>query len=320
MAIAKHLSARQFVSIVLACTLAWLGIGIVSELSLGTFRPWLQGYRFAGIFHPNIMGVNCALLIMASLYLVVVGARLKNGLLHVIAGVTFAFLLLTGSRTALGAMLVSIAALWFITAPASKKLVYLLFPGLVVVFVGVAAGLGAFEDFADVIAMGRNDSEMSSLTGRVPLWQELLNNYLPLNPLAGHGYGAFWTENHIAEISHYQTWAVYHAHSTYIDLVLNVGLIGAALYLTGMVLAFLSASRLEARHVRGGYGFVVMMIVYGLTAGLLESHVGSTWFFSFFGVCGICYLVFRDDRETQSASPDTESPRIRAQSFARTAT
>ena len=84
-AVAQRVSPRQFAWLVFACTLTWLGVGILAELSHGTFQPWQPGYRFNGVFYPNIMAGNCLLLIVSSFYLSSV-AHTNKRLLQAIGG------------------------------------------------------------------------------------------------------------------------------------------------------------------------------------------------------------------------------------------
>jgi exopolysaccharide production protein ExoQ len=295
MAIAKRCSARQFVWIILCCTFTWLCLGICSELCLGTFQPWHEDYRFAGIFHPNTMGVNCALLTLAALYLAT-GEQRAGKWLYGVAAVASVFLLLTGSRTALAAMIASFAVVWYLTAPTKRKLAFATVTLLVALVGWIAASSGALGDPAAVIALGRTDSDATSLTGRVPLWEELLSDYLPPQQFVGYGYGAFWSEDRIVEISSSQGWSVPHAHSTYIDFVLNTGYIGAALCISVMVVALFAATRLETQNARRGFGFLGMILVFVMTGGLIETYIGFTWFTSFFVFTSICFLFYHDDQ------------------------
>lgn len=307
-AIAKRTSVRQFVWIVFACTLSWLVLGIVSELAHGTFRPFEVGHRFAGIFHPNIMGVNVAILTLSTLYLAT-GANRRNWLLVCFALVCVIFLLLTRSRTSLAAMLGSVATYWIVMAPAPRKYFYTLLGGMAIAGVTLAVGLGIFSISADWASMGRQVDDPESLTGRLPLWQELLDKYLPQSPLVGHGYGAFWSADRIAGMSRTQAWEPSHAHSSYLDLALNVGLVGAALCVAAMALAALTALRREALHAGSGYGFIAMIVAFVTIAGITETYIGMTWFLSFFGVCGVCYLLFDNEHEPVIRSRPVESLR-----------
>ena len=292
-AIATRASPRQFAWLVFACTLTWLGVGIVAEVAHGALQPWQAGYRFKGIFHPNIMSVNCAMLILASLYLSG-GLTTKKRLLYAIAAIAFVFLLLTGSRTAIGAVFVSYGAVSMITGSLAKKLLFAGVAALALLFVASGQLLDAFDISADWVSMGRQDHDIDSLSSRVPLWQELTNVYVAQKPLQGFGYGAFWTPAHITAIERSQGWNAPYAHCTYIDMLLSVGVIGLILFLLGMLLSFAKAAWLELRHKDAGYGFIAMVIACVLADGTMETTFGATLFMSFFGICAICYLLVYD--------------------------
>ena len=92
----------------------------------------------------------------------------------------------------------------------------------------------------------------------------------------------FGTQIASTEVSKSQAWMTSHAHSTYIDLVLNVGYVGAALCVLAMVMAVVAGLRREGHPAGAGYGFIAMIVVFGLASGLLETYIGNTWFLSFF--------------------------------------
>lgn len=309
-AIAHRASPRQFAWLVFICALSWLGLGILAELSLGTLQPWESGYRFHGLFHPNVMSAACAFVIMSSLYLSDWGRATKRLLLP-IGGTALVFLVLTGSRTGLGALLLSLVVVSLIEASVPKRLFFAGAVGLAVVCTLFASGLGEFNISTDWAVMGRHDDEMATLTGRVPLWQELLNTYVRERPLEGHGYGAFWTPTHITDVADSQGWSPAYAHSTYVDLLLSIGVIGTILYLSAMVLAFVRASRLEVRYVKAGYGFIAMVIAYVLVDGALETTFGATSFTSFFGICAVCFLIFHADPDEALCGVERRTQRRR---------
>jgi oligosaccharide repeat unit polymerase len=317
LAIARRTSGRQFVWFVFTCSLAWLCLGLLAELSLGTFRPFSAGHRFAGVFHPNMMGVNAALLVLAAYYLATTGDRRRRLVVIAIGVVALVFLVLTRSRTSISAMLLAIATMWLFTAPVTRKVGHVLFMTVVAMGISTAVALGMFQLSTTSLSMGRTDNEIDSFTGRVPLWQVLVNDYVPDNAMLGYGYGAFWSADRIAEISKSQNWATTHAHSTYIDLVLNVGCVGAALCLAIMVLALSASLRREVASPGSGMGFVAMLIVFGLASGVLETYIGHTWFLTFFGITGVCYLVCggrlesRDEVSCGATSPTIDVMPIR---------
>jgi exopolysaccharide production protein ExoQ len=80
---------------------------------------------------------------------------------------------------------------------------------------------------ADVLSVFGKDA---SLTGRVPLWSSLAVS-IAQRPLLGYGYGAFWVNSNpeMLRIWSLNTWQPPNAHNGFIDLILDLGLVGLAL-------------------------------------------------------------------------------------------
>src|SRR3546814_5554100 len=92
----------------------------------------------------------------------------------------------------------------------------------------VVAGGELGSSAQNAISLGREDpgsGDPTSLTGRVPLWSVLIEHYVSDRPLLGHGFQGFWTPRHIVEVSAYQDWAIVFAHSAYVDMLLDLGLL-----------------------------------------------------------------------------------------------
>lgn len=281
-AIARWITPRQLVSIVGACAAAWMGVGVVAELAHGTLRPWESGYRFAGVLHPNEMGMVCALALFSALYL---RQSTRQARWWLLAAVAVALMALTASRTALAASAVVLALAWLVSAR----------PGHIVVGVLAAVSLGALAALLivnEAVTLTpaaqtlRLEEGGSSLSGRAELWTEL-KAYMANRPIEGYGYKSFWTDERIVE----EASAALSAHSLYIDLMLNVGLVGAALHVSAMLVAMVAALRLERQRQRCGYGFLGLLVAYLAVSGLTESTLGSTHILPFFMTAGICLLI-----------------------------
>jgi exopolysaccharide production protein ExoQ len=307
-AIAKRLSVREFVWFIFACILSWFCLGLVAEISQGTFRPGKELYRFAGIFHPNDMGAELACLIMTTLYLARSSLRLRP-LLYVIAALAFIFLLLTKSRTAVAALMIVSVLWWSISGSTTRMLIAALLLGTAGLFAAGVASVGSKDSLSELVMMGRkDDSETGTLTGRTPLWAELIEEHVNLRPLLGHGYGAFWTIDHIDEVSHTHYWQITNAHSSYIDLLLNLGWIGLSLCLLALFAALFKSVKLEARMPLAGYGLIGMLVLYVLVEGLTETVIGATMPMSMLCNCGICFLIFQDGQSSRFASRQPNGP------------
>ena len=107
---------------------------------------------------------------------------------------------------------------------------------LAFVVLGVTANISA-----GVVSMARPDSELITLTGRVPLWRDGLLPYIAQRPLQGYGYGAFWTPQNIWAVSGAVQWPVMEANSAYVEMALNLGVVGLALFVAMAVTVTFSA-------------------------------------------------------------------------------
>jgi exopolysaccharide production protein ExoQ len=292
LALAKHLSPRQFVWFVLGCSLSWVLLGLTAELSLGNFQPWAPNYRFSGLFHTNHTGTACAFVILAVAYLSPSLQR-GRGLMWAIALASFVLLYLTGSRTALGSLLATLIVGWLVTAPAPRVVLGLLCGVWLAALIALVLGSTLTTWAGNAISLGRSDSDLSSLTGRLPLWEDLLP-YVGRSPFVGYGYNSFWTADRMEELSNPQFGAYGHAHLTFLELALNIGLIGAGLCLVAMLWTLGRSLRFEHSQPKSGYGFIAMLMIFCLISGLSESTLGKTWFLSLFATCATFVLMFRD--------------------------
>ena len=71
-----------------------------------------------------------------------------------------------------------------------------------------------------------------TLTGRTDLWALVVDD-IAKRPLLGWGYSAFWSPNSPAavEISTALMWYVPQAHNGLLEILLNIGIVGAALFI-----------------------------------------------------------------------------------------
>ena len=71
-----------------------------------------------------------------------------------------------------------------------------------------------------------------SLTGRVPLWQ-LAIQAIEAKPILGYGYFAFWNANSptVQYIWDQIGWPAEHSHDAYLDVLLQLGVVGLILYI-----------------------------------------------------------------------------------------
>jgi exopolysaccharide production protein ExoQ len=111
-----------------------------------------------------------------------------------------------------------------------------------------------------------------TFTGRVPLWSELIKRGSQ-SPIFGTGYGNFWLVN-IKEIWAHFSWRPVSGHNGYIDIFLDLGLVGLALLLLLIVQTYRKAIQSISTDVRINgllFVFLIMILLHNLTESSLPA-------------------------------------------------
>lgn len=220
---------------------------IAIEVGFGRFRPWVGGFRLAGMQHPNDLGQCVAIGVTAAVALAVeIETAAPVYWLAALGGGIG--LMMTGSRTSLFSAVAALGVYFAIIALRRRTAAWLVLAGAgLSAVVGLAitvAGYNVASVIVDALSFGRSDSDLKSLTMRTPLWQELISRYISARPLTGYGYASFWTESHIMQLAIGMHGFVYgHSHSGYIEMALSLGLIGAVLHVSTIILAAIREAR-----------------------------------------------------------------------------
>ncbi len=215
----------------------FLALSVLVELRFRSFLS-VEAWRFSGVFHPAKQAFNCGFLLLASLSIYFTSKRPIALLLALIA---IGFLVLTKARTGTGAALVaSCWLMWHFTNLRGFILI-----GSAGLGIAIAAMLfyqgatGRDIEVKKVTTMGRDEeaADPSKLTGRLPIWAHALDHFVE-QPIVGFGYGAFWTAGRLDEFERLNGWALFHSHSTYLEAMLNLGLVGTGIGLIIFMVVF----------------------------------------------------------------------------------
>ncbi|MCU0719419.1 MAG: O-antigen ligase family protein, partial [Pirellula sp.] len=183
--------------------------GVIAEFYHGTFVPWRAYYRFSGVGHSNETALFCAVVILACRMLLLLDTVAvaktifsQRNIAIAIIVIAFGFLILTKSRTTLLSL---IAALLFTQIAVSRSVgAWMILTGLVSFgsFIGLLIAslpTTVANTFFGVATVGRSD-HVASLTGRLPLWGEMLKD-MEQYPITGYGYGAYWTTKRVEDFA-----------------------------------------------------------------------------------------------------------------------
>ncbi len=268
--VSRQMTLRQLGQTFALVCIAFICLGILAELSLGTFMA-VNDYRFTGTCHPNTQAAYGSIACLGATLFTKKDGRFSSKAC-IIFGIGTICLLMTKSRTSLVAMAFGVIAMQGIRFRGRQRLV------LVTGAIGALASAtlvlslvgGQMQSrMGTAAAMGRTD-DISSLTGRLPLWEELVDT-IGERPIVGHGYLAFWTPEQVEYLGDLFKWEVPHGHNMYLDVLIDCGMIGLLLFL----LVFLVGAQTAARHFRltgdAGATFVFGLICFALVHGIGES-------------------------------------------------
>lgn len=239
-------------------------IALGAEIALDAFHPSETDYRFAGIMKPNNQAWNCAVLIIAALSLLRM-AQSGHICYYITAFVAFAFILLTRSRATAASICIAITYYWLLTTPRRSKSTIISLSALVIPALYLILYFATGEELLfrgeNAVLLGRSSSNIETLTGRIPMWQQFLC-YLAPCPIGGYGYHSFWTPSHIWEISLTQDWTICSPHSGYFDIALGLGTVGLIAYVLILVLAIKRSIKLFKLSGNIGYAFCSTLLIW----------------------------------------------------------
>ena len=118
----------------------------------------------------------------------------------------------------------------------------------------------------------------ATLTGRVPLWKQLLDVIRANHPLIGYGYGHFWYDKEALDLIHvgfskssFMNQITTGAHNSLIEMWINTGLIGLLSYFAMLIAAFSRSGQLSTDR----YLFCLAYMSYYTLAGFTERGWGT---------------------------------------------
>jgi exopolysaccharide production protein ExoQ len=179
--------------------------------------------------------------------------RLNRFVILAMTVVSVQLLVQSHSATSLAAFVVGIAIIVTLGVPLLRKNVRHLGTVVVVVsLIGVLIGMSTLIE-ATVTSLGRD----MTFTTRTAIWDDLLA--LHTNPVVGVGYDSFWLGDRLNDfVRKYQ---INEAHNGYLEVYLELGVIGLVLLASLALKAFFDAKRLMLRKRTFDYGRLRMAVI-----------------------------------------------------------
>jgi exopolysaccharide production protein ExoQ len=301
--ITKLLNREELIWFVVLTSTVLIVVGLFAELSLGTFRPNRSTYRFSGLVHTNSQSFFGAMLCISAFCITPKNSQWKV-ISWIFIGIGVGCIVLTKSRTSMVGLLATALIVSILATRGYRRWVLLTGMGfsasiafLALALLSGAASRGVFG----VAAMGRGENT-ESLTGRVPLWQELFLA-IKARPFGGYGFGSFWNSKRVTYYSEMFYWEIPSGHSMYIDSVLELGAIGGFLFLSilvvGLLIALLRYYAIPAHNAL----FPISLIVFAFVHGFTESQFAQTGYGGFWLMINLITLAATSVRDKQQTVP-----------------
>jgi exopolysaccharide production protein ExoQ len=227
------------------------------------------------IMNPNELGMLCVVGIACLMFNFYRRHRLAWTLVKI--SLLLLALILTGSRSSLVGFLLIV--FFHIQQAGNKRL-------------KIAANLAALLAVPALVPLvfikqGGLD-EVLSMTGRLPFWHALLTEGLPREPLLGYGfmrisYGEYFQSVH--------TYAAQMAHNTFIQVLMNLGLVGFTIVMVQLVVTIRGFVRTSSPQLRLlGVGLLIPILINSFTEfGIFGMTNYGILFYQFL----ICFVSLR---------------------------
>ncbi|MEL6441276.1 MAG: O-antigen ligase family protein [Cyanobacteria bacterium J06621_8] len=216
-------------------------------------------------------------------------------------GLCLSLLFLSNSKTALLAFILTLILLpfWIMLRQKSFNvrmfLIHIATLLIGFIFVGTAY-------YAEPIlnSMGKD----LTWNGRVPLWTILLRKIFD-KPWIGYGYEGFWSRDQYTDIGREMAygWGGGHAHNGFLEIILDLGLIGLIILLLGLLRSYWRAvnyARLT-KSIEGLWSLQVLTIIMFVNIAISSTFLVPTFIWMLY-VSITCTLALQYDRQKRSQS------------------
>lgn len=227
---------------------------LANVVALGLRPPTPLGH--AGIYsQKNELGLTAALALLTCLTSLSLGGFLQRAMAWLGIPLALALLMVSRSKTSL-LLAVVIPALGWAIALAARLLKLspaLLLGCLLALAIPIGLGIAEVIDLTldDVLRLAFGDA---TFTGRTDIW-DFAAAQIAGNPVLGHGYNGFWGigDASPAAFSGSELIAsILQAHNGYLDILLETGFVGLALFLALLAVVIKESGANTARSLAAG--------------------------------------------------------------------
>ncbi len=246
-------------------------LSIIVAVALPTYgvSEGLHQGAWKGIFsHKNGLG---RMMLLSIIVFALVEFRRKQRLLKWIF-LSLAVIVLVLSQSSSALVLAIIITVILVLLPLLRLRGEVILPVWLVTGAVVAAGCSYAVVNADSFLqiLGKD----SSLSGRTMLWM-VVSMAISQKPWLGHGFDAFWTGMQGASASVLSSvgWAAPNSHNGYLDLLVDLGVVGLLVYLVGYIGASWKAMKQYRRQSNEANMWPLMYLAFVFLVNMTESTI-----------------------------------------------
>lgn len=270
------------------------GLLLVPDLAThgyDVYEPQHSGLWRGHFSHKNIAGPVMSVIAIFGIYLVRSGYRLAGWVIF-LAGALF--VLETGSKTTSGFFPLSIMIVWMATLFGRSSAAVVCFVLALCTVAAVTLG-SLYSD--TILAMIGNLLGDNTYTGRATLWQFSISK-IPEEPWLGFGLYNFWSTDNVFLLDKpfEDAWDyrfIVHGHNNYLDILLNLGLVGGSVLLWVLYVAPV-INYVRARKIRENrkladmfFTIVVFMALLSFLETFFLARNDPLWLMHIFAVFGL---------------------------------
>jgi exopolysaccharide production protein ExoQ len=215
----NHMGNTAFILILVFVIGMFVNPDTFFRLTHGGEEARLGGF----IMNPNELGMLCGVGIASLIFDIY---RNHYRIFTIIKLIVLLYaLVMTGSRSSTGGVL--IIAFFHISQSKNTKLKLFMYAGALAVIPIIIQTIW--------VKAGDGMEEVLTMTGRLPFWTALINEAFPKEPLFGFGFmRIYYTET----FKSVHTYAGHMTHNTFLQVLMNLGIVGFTLVLFQMIFTF----------------------------------------------------------------------------------
>ncbi|MEO0778455.1 MAG: O-antigen ligase family protein, partial [Bacteroidota bacterium] len=165
----------------------------------------------------------------------------------------------------------------------------------------IAGAILALPIVIQTIILKQGDvEEVMSMTGRLPFWSDLISMGFPRAPLLGFGFMSISPNTFSNKFDSIHAYAASMTHNTFVQVLINLGLVGAFIVFLQMLLTFqaLATSKDAALRLLAGAMLIPLIINSTTEFGIFgESNYGIL-FYQFIILFFTLRVIPRQDAST----------------------